>query len=175
MARVARRTKRRMSCSLIVGRQRFSGVVLDLSASGLFVQTTAKPHPREAVAVELGIPGRREPIRLDTSVARLFVVPAQLLTVAQGGVGLRIRNAPEAYFELLQRVQGERARAGAAADADAAGEPQRFFRVRITQIGRSRTRTLRVAAESPEQAMVRAAAESGEGWKVLEATEEAVG
>lgn len=177
MSRSAKRTKRRMACALVVGRQRFSGVVLDFSSTGIFVQTTAKPQPREAVTLELSLPGRREPIRLEASVARLFMVPAQLLTVAQGGIGLRIRNAPEAYFELLQRIQLERKPAGKETAAGAgdcgfsrpAGRP---YRVRMTQLGRARTRTLRVVAGSPEEAASAAIAEVGEGWKMLESCED---
>jgi hypothetical protein len=42
----------------------------------------------------------------------------------------------------------------------------------MTQLGRARTRTLRLVAASSEQAAEIARAESGEGWKVLEAIEE---
>jgi len=177
MARVAKRTRRRMACRLVLGRQRFSGVVLDLSASGIFVQTTAKPRPRDPVTLELNVPGQREPLRLEAHVARLFVVPAQLATVAQGGVGLRIRNAPEAFFELLRQLQLEGQRGAAAAGAggenhDVPGEARRCYRVRMTQLGRARTRTLQVFARSSEEAAELARAETGDGWKVLEATEQ---
>lgn len=177
MGRTAKRTRRRMACRLVVGSQRFSGVVLDLSSSGIFVQTTAKPDPREAVTVELNVPGRRDPIRLETEVARLFVVPAQLITVAQGGVGLRIRNAPEAFFELLGQLQldgqeASREPIGSGHTAGVAEEASCRYRVRMTQLGRARTRTLQVFARSAEEAAQLACAETGEGWKVLESTAE---
>jgi hypothetical protein len=172
MGRVAKRTRRRMACRIGIGGQRFSGVVLDLSSSGLFVQTTAKPRPREFVSVELSVVGQREPGRLEARVARVFVVPAQLLAVAQGGVGLRITNAPESFFALLRKIQVEVPAAGAALrsepDGDVAG---RTYRLRVTQLGRARTRTLQVIAESSEEAVALALAEVGEGWKVLECTE----
>jgi hypothetical protein len=162
-----------MACRLVVGNQRFSGVVLDLSSSGIFVQTTAKPMPREAVTVELNVPGEREAIRLETEVARLFVVPAQLITVAQGGVGLRIRNAPESYFALLGQFQlaGRESSADPVEGGHAAGIPEEAscrYRVRMTQLGKARTRTLQVFARSSEEAAQLACAETGEGWKVLE-------
>jgi len=142
-----------MACRLVLGSQRFSGVVLDISSSGVFIQTTAKPSVRDAVTVELSVPGERVPIRLETEVARLYMVPTQLLTVAQGGVGLRIRNAPEAFFEMLGQLQFEsQADASGASGGDAeradAGEPRRRYRVRVTQLGRARTRTLRIVAGS---------------------------
>ena len=177
MARVAKRTRRRMACRLVLGHQRFSGLVLDLSSSGIFVQTTAKPRPRDPVTIELNVPGQREPIRLEAHVARLFLVPAQLATVAQGGVGLRIGNAPEAYFQLLQQLQLEGQRGSSAPlesgeGLDVPGEPHRRYRVRMTQLGRARTRTLDVVARSSEEAAELARAETGDGWKVLEATEQ---
>ena len=175
MARVAKRTKRRMACRLVLGRQRFSGVVLDLSSSGMFVQTTAKPRPRDPVTIELNVPGHREPIRLEAHVARLVVVPAQLAAVAQGGVGLRIRNAPEPFFELLRQIQIE-SRLGSPAPLESGeelpGEAHRRYRVRMTQLGRARTRTLQVVARSSEEAAELARAEAGDGWKVLESSED---
>jgi hypothetical protein len=166
-----------MACRLGIGSQRFSGVVLDLSASGLFVQTTAKPNPREPVTIELSAPRHREPIRLEAEVARLFIVPAQLITVAQGGVGLRIRNAPEAFFELLGQLQldGQAISAtllGGSEPLDVPDEACRRYRVRMTQLGRARTRMLQVLARSSEEAAQLACAESGEGWKVLESIED---
>jgi Tfp pilus assembly protein PilZ len=174
--RKVERTRKRMACQLVHGRQRFSGVVLDVSASGLFVQTKAKPGLGEAVSVEIAIPGEREPIRLETSVARVHVVPAQLVTVAQGGVGLRILNAPEPYFQLIGSLQpGRGAHAsGAAADAasaDVPAQPRPSYRVRATQVGGARSRTLQIGAESPEEAARLACAELGDGWKVLEVRE----
>jgi hypothetical protein len=177
MGRAARRTKRRMACRLIVGSQRFSGVVLDFSSTGIFVQTTAKPSPRDPVTIELSMPGQREPIRLESEVARVFMVPAQLITVAQGGVGLRIRNAPESFFALLEKLQRE-GQAGSSTPLEGGSglapgaDPLRSFRVRMTQLGRARTRTLRLRASSAEEAAEIACEESGEGWKVLEASED---
>jgi hypothetical protein len=122
------------------------------------------------VTLELSIPGRREPIRLDARVARLFMVPAQLLTVAQGGIGLRITNAPESYFELLQRIQFEREGVGreAAAGARERGAPAaplRRYRVRMTQLGRAHA----TLSASPEEAATLANAEPAglEGPRVV--------
>jgi hypothetical protein len=154
-----------MACRLVIGSQRFSGVVLDISSSGVFIQTPAKPNPRDAVTVEFSVPGEREPIRLETEVARVYLVPAQLIAVAQGGVGLRIRNASEAFFGMLGQLQLE-------SQADDS-EPRRCYRVRVTQLGRARTRTLQILAGSAEEAAELASAQIGEGWKVLESSEEA--
>ena len=165
-----------MACRLVFGRQRFSGVVLNLSASGMFVQTTAKPRPRDPVSIELNVPGRREPIHLEGHIARLFLVPAQLAAVAQGGVGLRIQSAPEAFFDLLRKLQVEIPESPAPLESgegpELPGEGYRRYRVRLTQLGRARTRTLQVVARSSEEAAKLALAETGDGWKLLESTED---
>lgn len=99
------RTKKRMACTLWVGGTRFSGIVIDMSHSGLFVQSSANAVPGTAVQIELnGLPGE-DSIVLQTNVVRRKVVPARLKSVAHGGVGVRIAQAPEAYYALLARVQ----------------------------------------------------------------------
>jgi hypothetical protein len=99
------RSKKRMGCTLWVEGARFSGIVLDMSASGLFVQSSANVVPGTPVQIELnGLPGK-DSIVLQAHVARRKVVPARLKSVAQGGVGVRIAQAPEAYYALLAKVQ----------------------------------------------------------------------
>jgi hypothetical protein len=174
-----------------VGSQRYSGVILDLSATGFFVQTIAKPAPQDRVTVEISVPGQREPVRVEARVARLRVVPPQLMNVAHGGIGLRITNAPEAYFGFLGALMPEPATPETAtaslapsgpapspavppeARAEAArGAGERAFRVRLSQNGGRRSRTLRCFAPSAEEAAARALAEIGEGWSMLEARED---
>ncbi len=186
MARGAKRARRRLACRLVVGRQRFSGVILDLSASGIFVQTNAKPRPGEPVSLELSLPDQRAPLRLEAQVARLKVVPPRLVAVAQGGLGLRITNAPEGYFTFLTAILPDLA-AGAETDEEAAAtlaceaagpapaskaEPARAtrrYRVRVSQLGGARSRTLHVEARSAEEAAELAFETTGDGWKLLEA------
>jgi Tfp pilus assembly protein PilZ len=179
MARVAKRARRRLACRIVVARQRFSGVILDLSASGIFVQTNAKPRPGDPVSLELSVPGQREPLRLEAQVARVKVVPPRLVAVAQGGLGLRITNAPEGYFDFLTSVLPEIA---AAADEEAEaiarelGPPvarsapppaTRRYRVHVSQVGGARSRTLRLEAASAEEAGALALESAGDGWKLL--------
>lgn len=196
MSRVSRRAKRRLACAIIVGRQRFSGVILDLSATGVFVQTTARPRVGEPVALELGIPGQKQTLRLQAQVVRLRVVPAQLLNLAQGGVGLRITNAPEGYFEFLSAVLPQFAKQAESSAAPAKGRasgaaaplgsrsaragaapstrpaPDLDFRVRVRQVGGARSRTLHLRASSAREAAAAGLREVGAGWKVLETEEE---
>lgn len=103
--RRAERTKRRMACSLLIGERRHNGIVLDFSATGLFVQTSASPPPNSVVELKLSIPGESEVVPVRSIVARRKAVPPRLITVAHGGLGLRIENAPEAYFTLVASLQ----------------------------------------------------------------------
>ncbi len=184
MARVSKRAKRRLACRLVAGRQRFSGVIIDLSASGIFVQTSAKPRPGDPVTLELSIPGHRDPLRLEAQVVRLKLVPPRLVAVAQGGLGLRITNAPEAYFSFLTAILPEQGRTDpeealhfernadedpVAAQAKPEREPARHrYRVYVRQTGGARSRTLHVEARSTEEAAQLAFAETGDGWKLLQ-------
>jgi hypothetical protein len=199
MARGAlERKKRRMPCDVRFEGRRHSGLVLDLSPSGLFIQTGAKAGPGAPLDLDLSVPGEAQKLRLQAEVVRQRVVPARLRTVAQGGVGVRILNAPEAYYRFMgllgigedAEVDSAAARASARAgrgDAtaasevvepkpasgratDSAGRPGRTsrFRVRVSQIGGSRSRRLDLTAKDEKAARAQALAAAGVGWRVLE-------
>jgi hypothetical protein len=179
-------------CRIAVGDRRYSGVILDVSATGFFVQTHAKFTAQDRLTVEISVPGQGGPLRVEASVARQRIVPPQLLNVAQGGVGLRITNAPEAYFAFLGALMPDReddpdgasarapeggvplprAAAEAAPVAPARGPGDKAFRVRVSQTGGARSRTLRCFARSAEEASARALAETGDGWRLIEACED---
>jgi Tfp pilus assembly protein PilZ len=102
-----RRFKKRVPCRLRQGGRSFTGVVLDLSRGGLFVQTSAAVQPGEQVEITLSrTPSTRGPdqtaqVDVTAQVAWKRRVPSQLRSVAQGGLGLQIRYATEPYFTLL--------------------------------------------------------------------------
>ena len=98
------RMKKRIACALWIKGVRQHGIVLDLSSKGLFVQTSAKPTPGEAIRIELTLPGQTKPTTLMATVARVRMVPPALLSVAQGGIGLMLQNPPEEYFVFVGRV-----------------------------------------------------------------------
>jgi hypothetical protein len=100
------RTKKRLSCTLQVEGLRHSGVVLDVSATGLFVQTGASPKPGARVQVECFVTGQVEPLALAATVARRQVVPAHLRGVVKGGMGLHIQHAPEEYYRYVCEIMG---------------------------------------------------------------------
>jgi hypothetical protein len=124
-------------------------------------------------------------------VVRKVIVPANLLKVARGGVGVRIINAPEGYYQFMdalgitadsESVQSSKSAnqsagsnaAPAVADAepepqvsDEPPPPQPRFKVRIKQSQGPRSRAVEVAAESEDDAQRRALADVGDDWIVL--------
>lgn len=173
--RVAKRIRRRMACEIQAEGRQQRAIVLDLSRTGLFVQTSARLSPGSVL--ELSIPSEsREPIVLRAAVARQKAVPSNLTSVAQGGVGLRILDAPRAYYELIGerpplpgRAAGAPAPApGGTPAAPAPPAPERpRFRVRVKQREGPRSRILDVVAETAERACAAALEQVGAGWEAL--------
>lgn len=79
-------------------------LVLDLSAQGLFLRLAADGR-REIERCQLILQTERgEQIELIVDVMRKLLVPRPLLTIAHGGVGVRIVSAPDAYYDFLNRI-----------------------------------------------------------------------
>lgn len=186
--RVAKRIRRRMPCELKAAGRQQRAIVLDCSRTGLFVQTSARLKPGSSVEVWLQAEGQREPMMLRASVARQKAVPSNLTSVAQGGIGLRILDAPRSYYELLgesppaPRGNGTTVPGATApgvrrapspsptprAAAPAAGAPVApRYRVRVKQSDGPRSRILDIVAESAERACAAALAQLGAGWEAL--------
>jgi len=145
--------------------------VLDLSSTGLFVQTGARLRPGADVEVRLQIAGLPEPLLLHARVARTKQVPTQLTTVAHGGVGLRLRDVPKRYLEAIQLLEsgtGLRVAEMAKPEAPAAIDRPRF-RVRVKQSDGPRSRSIDLCADDVEQARAFALREVGKGWEAVSA------
>jgi len=183
--RPAKRFRRRMPCEIQADGRQQRAIVIDVSRSGLFVQTSARLAPGSEIGVALQVEGSAELLRLRVRVARQKAVPSNLTSVAQGGVGLRILQAPPAYYALLDEQEGvatallptprdatERASsAGERANAPSVAEAATpRFRVRVKQSDGPRSRVIDVHADSAEQARSRALAKLGQGWEVVDAT-----
>ena len=148
------RFRRRIPCQLEVGNNAYSGMVLNLSRGGLFVQTSAEIRPGDAIRVDLNLPSGPRPIELAGKIVWNRVVGARMRTMTQGGVGLQIRSAPETYYEYLLGVSGESA--------------AQSFRVRVLWENGIRSRTLTVSGVDEARARRAALASLGEGWVILE-------
>jgi hypothetical protein len=185
-----------MTCRVHFEGRQHNGIVLDLSGSGLFIQTSAKLSPGARVDIDLSLPDATA--RMQVDVVRRKQVPAQLLTVAQGGIGVRIVSAPESYYRFLHHLQAtereqrdteEQAAAASpvrpsvapaaaaqaaparpaapAAPPPAPPPPQPRFRVRVCQTQGARSRVIDTEARSPDEASRQVLAQLGEEWKLL--------
>lgn len=144
--------------------------VLDLSSTGLFVQTGARLRPGADVEVRLQIATLPEPLLLRARVARTKQVPTQLTTIAHGGVGLRLREVPKHYLEAIERLDsGTGLRAGEQPKASAPAVDRPRFRVRVKQSDGPRSRSIDLCADDPEQARAFALREVGTGWEAVSA------
>ena len=96
------RFRHRVTCDLILQGSRYSGIVTDLSASGLYVRTHAVSESGVSVHLVLHEPSGE--IELDAEVVREHRASRHHTTGIPSGLGLRVRSAPEAFFQLLSRL-----------------------------------------------------------------------
>jgi hypothetical protein len=172
--RAAKRHRWRLPCELSFDGGTQRALVLDLSSSGIFVQTGVRLRPGTEVSVRLQLEDLREPILLRARVARTKHVPSNLSTVARGGVGLKLREAPKAYFDVIATLEsGKALRANVGADSAEekapAPELRPRFRIRVQQSDGPRSRRIELHADSPAQARALALQEVGKGWEVVSA------
>jgi hypothetical protein len=161
---IDRRFKKRVPCRFSVPGGSYSGMVLNVSRGGMFVQTSAAVSPGDAVHIELAA-GDAEPLGVDARVVWRRVVAPRLRTVSTGGMGVHIQYACDAYFGFLAQLAALRP-----AEAAAEHAPERpAYRVRLLLAGSTRSRSLLVEAEDEAEARERAAALAGPGWIVLAA------
>ena len=180
----APRTKKRMSCEINVNGSRSSGIVLDISATGLFVQTNVKPRPGMIAMLQLALPGEKEPVIMKARVARKKMVPPQLLAVAGGGVGFAITEPAEAYLDFVAEISPEDAEAVARARASGgkragsgAGrgrepgekreEAPKRFRIHAVETSTGRKNSYLVSCATEQEANDQVLDQLGEEWKIL--------
>ncbi len=156
-----RRHLRRMPCQLWVGQREYSAFVLDLSETGLFIQTHARPRIHERLRIHLAY--THAPLELVVEVVRAKQVPPSLLAAAKGGIGVRIVSAPQEYDQLLATLGiGDNAE-----PFELESESGRRFRVYAAQLGGARSRRVEVTASHADEARALALEELGSDWKVI--------
>jgi hypothetical protein len=193
--RIFERKRRQMPCTLALDGRNHGGLILDVSPGGLYIQSSAKIKPGDQFEIQTTIPGVEGRLQIQVEVVRKVVVPARLLKVARGGVGVRIINAPEAYYQFMddlgisadagmskvEQLENRRAESAAVppvAEAESEREPepeaeaeppapQSQFRARIKQSNGPRSRTVSVEADSEDDARRQALHAAGAGWIVL--------
>ena len=167
--RPAQRVKRRVPCEVRIEGDWVRAFVLDVSQSGLFVQTGKSVDPGTELELRLRLPGVAHPVELRTRVARSRRVPPQLARVVVAGVGLRIVSAPGEFYEFVAGLSGGAARPRTAPQPSApvAEKPLDKYRVRAKQTSGTRSRTLTIEAEDDEDAELRARRRLGLNWTIL--------
>lgn len=101
------RFSKRVPCRVTVAGTSYQGTVVNLSWTGLFVETPGLAEPGSQVWLELWPESSHAylpKIRVTTQVIWKRETEAQRREAACEGVGLRIRNASESYYDFLLRV-----------------------------------------------------------------------
>ena len=183
----APRKKKRLSCEIVSNESRYSGIAIDISATGLFVQTNVKPMPGSPVEIRLSLPGVAAPVAMRARVARKKVVPAELLTLAQGGIGLSLEQPADAYLDFVAGLSPEhaeavariRARAGAVDRGGDTGEGARpgggasgapaimRFRIHAVEAATGKRNTFLASCASEREASDEVLKQLGDDWQVL--------
>jgi hypothetical protein len=99
--REACRVKQRIPCAVMVNGDRHPGVVQNLSARGLFVETHAA-LPLGAAAVVAFRTTAGEQFVLEASVPNRRHIPHSLKLLSSGGVGLHLVGPPAAYQRWVE-------------------------------------------------------------------------
>lgn len=102
--RLFERSQCRIPCEFTMDGKEYRGFVLDLSASGIFIQTGASAQPGTEAVVTMR-PHKADPITVTALVARKLQGHRAMTTVQAKGLGLYIQNAPEVYFSLVAGFQ----------------------------------------------------------------------
>jgi hypothetical protein len=171
--RKQRRTRKRLTCELVVGESRQTVFVRDLSPEGLFVQTRARIDPNAKVCLAFAAQADLPAIELEVRVRRKRHTPPRLQSSVPSGVGLEVIDPPPAYLTLVERS----ATSGGVQDAEgpkedaAAGSGIRTFRVRLIQRGKPNATVFTVRSESLQGARARALARAGRDWKIADIQE----
>jgi hypothetical protein len=95
-----RREKRRAACEFRVEGKSQPGILANLSARGLFIQSSVIPPEGCQVLVTLHDPAYGE-MELWGRVVRTKTPHRSISNVIPGGFGIAIDSAPSEYFDLL--------------------------------------------------------------------------
>jgi len=170
--RKQRRTRKRMTCELVIGESRQTVLVRDLSPEGLFVQTRAKVDPNGRVRLVFAAKDDLPGVDVEARVARKRNTPPRLQSSVPSGVGLEVIDPSDAYFALVEQSVASGVQGGEAVQEEAPSSAGlRTFRVRLTQPGKSNATVFTVRSESMQGARARALSRAGRLWKIADIQE----
>lgn len=168
--RKQRRLRRRLTCELVTGDDRYVALVRDLSQRGLFVQTRVRLRPGVEVTIVFPERAGEGGLHVRGRVVRRREVPPRLQASVPGGLGVELIDPPAAYRDLLgaqTRPEPQVPRPAPPAGAAAV----RTFRVRVSPRDKPGSRVITVRSESLHGARARALARAGRGWKIADIQE----
>jgi len=170
--RKQRRTRKRLTCELVIGESRQTVLVRDLSPEGLFVQTRAKLDPNGRVRLVFAAKDDLPAVEVEARVARRRNTPPRLQSQVPSGVGLEVIDPSDAYYTLVERSVTSGVQDGEAPKQEVpAGAGMRTFRVRLTQPGKPQASVFTVRSESVQGARARALSRAGRHWKIADIQE----
>jgi hypothetical protein len=94
------RHARRIPCELWIDGARSTGIVKDVSRSGVFVQTRARAMPGTALTLVIAAGQGRTEIRVRGKVARAERIQAHFATQSAAGLGVEVLD-PGGFGRLL--------------------------------------------------------------------------
>ncbi len=177
------RIRRRFPCTVNLASGYHTGLILNLSRRGMFVQTNLPARPGTLVDVNFHAPGRDDDIELQAAVVWRKRVSQRTLGVTRSGMGIKILGKPTGYQEILHSFiapEKRQTQPDAAAPHPTEGHrvksdasprrPTQRYVIRLARAGGPRSRQVVIECESEEQARAQALGQSGEGWTILELT-----
>jgi hypothetical protein len=98
--RAAVRRKKRMTCELRFDGRKAGGIVIDVSETGIFVQTAAKPSIGSVIDVRLSPGAGQADFDLRARVVRIRRTDPRLARIQGSGIGLQVLDAPPEFYDL---------------------------------------------------------------------------
>lgn len=162
------RFRKRVPCEVTLEGNSHPGIVLNLSRSGLYIQTAVSARRGDPVALDLNANPELPAIPVTATVMWNRQVGARWRGVKHGGVGVHIRSANEAYYNLLAEVSKTGAAPSRSDDSEGADRRREDYRVRVKLAGAPRSRTLFLTCRDEDEARARATELVGREWEILE-------
>jgi len=93
-----------LPCELSVAGRDYSGTIVNISSGGLFAQTEARPPVGAEVDARVALREDDEATLMGIVAHNKMPSSPRLLSVDQSGIGLRIHDASDTYFDFLDSL-----------------------------------------------------------------------
>jgi len=161
----------RLTCQVALDRVHSAGIVRDVSAQGLFIQTLADPDPNSIVELIFAESNGQPELRFQAGVARKRIAPRRLTASVPSGIGLEILPGQADYERWIfgpTHSSITEFQYNTTVDDPIPNVTIRPFRIRLTRVDSSRSQVLTIRAESELGARARALVRGGAGWRIAD-------